>query len=419
MNSYCLRQSGGNDPYCTKINEIFGSGNSPGELKSKCLSLYNARIASLTGEGEEDCLKGLPSRDMYNKLKSEKCDNSDITIFFSRKKPKLESYFSLMTIEDYLDLIVNAYCYSTIGSSEKTVDAQRCTALYHFIGSLLPNHSNTNGFSQQMNKIYSELNMNYSPKNCSLDDGGCFNDSKIPFPERKTIFDYWQDYSQLQSLIKDSEQSSCGQKYREYLDAADSAYQSINGTCTSTNTGTPPTPNDIFCTEFNSKFNTTARSDSGSGSIKKPSELISELEPKLQLQQQQQQQQQPQPPQLPFPAGGPPARRGGDASSVVPGAVSGGLAAIGLPAVLFFLYKYTNLFSGIGGTLFSGKSRRGKRSVRQNLSTSFSDDSRTEYSTEASTIGDLTDASIIYDRQHNERINNRTPGNRNVAYQRM
>ncbi|ANQ10456.1 KIR protein [Plasmodium coatneyi] len=267
MNQYCATNT--KDQFCTKIKDVLeGDGKSPEQLKRQCSSLYDERIPP--GNEGEQCLKELPSRDMYNEFKKANCYDQN-KIYFSLKKPKLEAYFITAGIEDYLNQIVEAWCSLTIGYSGRTVDTKRCSFLYHFIGSLLPKNSDIGQrFSAHMEKIYDDLSINGSPKNCSIDYYS--NGTNIPFPHRKTIFDYWHNYEKLKTLIGTSGQSECGQKYKIYLDAADSAYNDIRGRCDSTT----PTK-DVFCTEFNKKFTT----GSGRTSIPAPSVLLAEVQQKL------------------------------------------------------------------------------------------------------------------------------------------
>ncbi|ANQ07505.1 Uncharacterized protein PCOAH_00016250 [Plasmodium coatneyi] len=135
---------------------------------------------------------------------------------------------------------------------------------------------------------------------------------------------------------------------------------------------------------------------------------------------------------------------GGDGSGALPGAVSGGLAAVGLPTIMFLLYKvivsqhlkyinnYTSLFSGIKSSF--GKSRRRRSAIGHELN-AFSEDNSTTfgstvYSTEVSSsnltavessIADSTDVSTVYGGPATRRRNNRRGGEnrRNIPYQRM
>ncbi|ANQ05774.1 KIR protein [Plasmodium coatneyi] len=153
----------------------------------------------------------------------------------------------------------------------------RCNFLYYWIGDLLfKNVTDPDIVPNTLNSICKYIKSTYLKEK---DKVICETIDKNKFNRRKLIFDYWQDYNAIKSLLQSSK-SECEPKYRDYLNGIVNAYNTLNTNCTN-----PANKNNPYCEEFN---------------------------------------------------------------------IPSILGVVGLPTMVFLLYKYTSIFSDLRNTLFGG-----------------------------------------------------------------
>ncbi|GAB69563.1 hypothetical protein PCYB_003120 [Plasmodium cynomolgi strain B] len=177
---------------------------------------------------------------MYSKLQENNCYSEHIYLFRIQKNTLKHN----TKIQEYVDKIIEAWCYITMVKYQRELDAKRCSFLYYYVGSLLPDNLNFIIFSNYMNMIYNTLENQVRTYNCQM-DYPITTDSNI-FHQRKKIFDYFYDYNDLQKLISNSG-NECSKKYGGYLKEVEEAYSSVRNNCISN-------MEYDYCKEFENKY---------------------------------------------------------------------------------------------------------------------------------------------------------------------
>ncbi|ANQ10751.1 KIR protein [Plasmodium coatneyi] len=241
-------------------------------------------------------------------------------------------------------------------------DEKYCHFFYYWVGQMLNSSNRDESFSLYVNLIYNQLegvNVNgVKCPNITTTD----NVTWSLFQKRKTVFDYYHDYDTIQQqlLQQDGDGNWCESTHVDYLKAISLVYNDVLTSCANDN-------NDPCCV----KYNREVKSAAGDGNDDKYELLLKQSCAAAATEKESEQ----------FTT-----LQGTDSTTATIPIVSSVLGIMSLPTIVFFLYKYTNLFSGLHGTL-SPTSRRKKRegSFRHELNTLTEHDSLTEYSTDYST----------------------------------
>ncbi|ANQ10920.1 KIR protein [Plasmodium coatneyi] len=329
------------------------------------------------GVTAEECLDQLPSSVIYKELGSAKDSSTDAPSLWEAGGLLL----SLLE-DDKVDYVVRAWYLAARKKGEGGDDVEYkkyCNFFYYWIGDMLHSSKKSDSFSMNMGLAYSALNMLGVPNACQeINTTNKVNWSL--FQNRKTVFDYYHDYQTIYNNLPpaDGDKNWCETKYKDYLNKVSSVYDAATKDCTTTaatNNNTDP-----CCIKYNeekSGGNDTKYKDllekGCDGAVTKavPEQLIT-LER----------------------TDSPTTTASTIASSIA--AVGGGLAAI----TSFFLYKYTNLFSGLRGTVSPKRSNRKRRSTNSNFDDTSNDDDTSTY--ESTNYNDLQ--RVLNARYHREYI---------------
>ncbi|CAA9988630.1 KIR protein [Plasmodium knowlesi strain H] len=315
---------------------------------------------------------------------------------------------------------------------------------YFWLGDQIRGKLNGNNFSNVMGAMYKVLTKDECRSKCKNIYPGIREEL---FQEAKKLFEYYFDYNYLNTQKGSNKKSICGRMMAK-LEEAKSAFRDISSLCNNAasdrycrifwgeSVGKEPykEPEPLTCPEGEAE---SLGPESRPGPDGRLNSDIDISGPKVDI-------------DVPdVNIEGPDAKLKGSGAEVlwpdvkeaadgksgsIVGSVSGGLVSVALPAIGFYLYKYTDVFDGIKKSLFGGLNNRnrGRRSTirHQHFDDTFTgNDSSTlggDGSTtlgggggESSTLGgSSTDISTIYDdgrRQPTGRTrtgtNNRRPGN--------
>ncbi|ANQ07208.1 Uncharacterized protein PCOAH_00012860 [Plasmodium coatneyi] len=335
---------------------------------------------------------------------------------------KLSAYSE---VKGYADTIASAcYFLSKVGNNNPT-DNTPCYFFYYWLGKILFDKLTGSQVPDLMNIIYTAWKRSNLGISCIIKN--IHDTDKSVFEQNKKKFDLSQDYHPKQDQLKN------------YYELCDSGYKQIAGR------GTAPTvPNNVqqqcksdnggsYCKKFRTKYSSSCNLGDSSKLtctiVEKPQIETHMKNQNLQEGAESHNDGTPQhrdseveiPPSTPT------------ATIAVPSAIA--TLGIGIPTVLFFLYKYDLLPSGIINMFFgnnsSNRNRRGKR-----RSTGRNFDRLTEYTTEGSstiegssttdysTASELDVQSTRAGTTNTTNNNNTPPGhhhrkNKNIRYQRM
>ncbi|ANQ07140.1 Variable surface protein Vir7-like protein [Plasmodium coatneyi] len=214
-------------------------------------------VQETTGTLTKEDLAKLPSyKEFYSKF-NDGCGGCDRESWVQGLKENFDGQHT--SISKHTDKIKNTWCcVSKMDKSGQPLYGQRCNFLYYWIGDFLfRNVEDATMVPVTLSLICRNIKTTYLSERHGLI---CETTEKELFNNRKLIFDYWQDYKTIQSLMKSSD-SNCNATYGSYLQSIVAAYNSVNANCTD-----PANSKGPYCTKFQEMFN--------GGGIPKPSELI-------------------------------------------------------------------------------------------------------------------------------------------------
>ncbi|ANQ09072.1 KIR protein [Plasmodium coatneyi] len=225
------------------------------------------------------CLDDLPSGKVYKELRENADSNSCRCTGAIRSE--LQHFTSM---DKYKDRFVRACCYAlTMGNTEELSYKKHCGFLYYWIGDII---------RKELTEIehftfYNAITLVHGAlRKLNFKDACTYvypTISKDIFSNMRIIYDYSQDYKDIETYIERSV-NTCLRTYKKYVEGAAGACTAMNGACAARNT-----LGKEYCTLFQQVCRNN--NNSGSGKIPTPSALLAQLEQKL-LEQQQQQQNQ-------------------------------------------------------------------------------------------------------------------------------
>ncbi|ANQ11125.1 Kir protein [Plasmodium coatneyi] len=357
----------------------------------------------------EEHFKKLPSKILYQKFEDNSrqvhCDSSDVAGVTAALQSTLSGKGVEFSDTD-VKKIFHAWCYVT-GTVKK-----KCASLYQdrfkffylwFGEMIFKKKERIYSFDELMDEIKDGLNKmgGEGGDKCGPLCKGDVND-KTTFNRRKLAYEYYTIYKHIKEHWNEH-QYKCDKAYSTYLKETYEAWDAVRQQCSGKK-------DKGYCDEFNENY----KEHNG----QELSKLECTVEHRIDTARTKTHEG--------FPVeGGGPATIGPIVSSAL--GIGGGLASIAL-----LLYKYDLLPPGIKNTFFGGRSRnsnkrRNRRSTNSNFSTFTENDSTTQYSTEASTLGSMEeDNSTIYNGKRPPRggnnNNNRRRGHengKNISYQNM
>ncbi|ANQ07512.1 KIR protein [Plasmodium coatneyi] len=395
--SHCETQS---DKYCDKFKEeyIHKEKCKNTELpKLECTTPLQEEVdeeeledpSSGLGVTKQDCnLENLlPSTKYYEKYKGgmTSCNGS------SQWPDRMEHLpVGERDIEDYAEQAAKAVCCVFKQVGEEKESDEYCPYLYYWIGDIVSTWVNDNLFPGVMKHIYEKVKA-YST------DFPCTNvyeniDSE-QFNRMKSVYDYYKDYDTINQQLQSG--NSCKDDIDDHLGDICGAYKYMEEACKNGQKSSQQ-----CCQDFRTWFKDPQYKELlGKGCTMS---VASEVEA------------------LSATDGGITSPSGSTniALTIIPTAV----AAIGLPSIVFLLYKYDLLPSGIKNTLSFGKnsssSRRNRRSTSRNEFDTLT--SMDDSTTDTSTIYDGTDSNTEYSAPFStahSRTRNNNRQHKNIGYQ--
>ncbi|CAA9986903.1 KIR protein [Plasmodium knowlesi strain H] len=313
---------------------------------------------------------------------------------------------------DCTDKVASAWYYMTdvMDKTHNRYYKDRCEYFYYWLGDLVSSKLKINGgttsFSKAMNELYAALQKLPGSKGACPAINTSDNVDSALFNSRKKIFDFHRHYENIKEMLGRSG-NQCNNTFGTYVDHTKSAYTAVEGDSGGSsneywNEFWKRHKGDIIgeITNLTCQPASPKKPSAGDdfdlgdavvdgGNVELPKADIDVSGPKVDIDVPDV--------NIEGPEGklkGPKVKgdvdvslpkveeaADGNSGSIV-GSVSGGLATVGLPAVGFFLYKYTDVFDGIKKFLFGGLSNntggrnrgRGRRStLRSDLNTTYSD----------------------------------------------
>ncbi|CAA9991295.1 KIR protein [Plasmodium knowlesi strain H] len=387
-------------------------------------------------------LSTLPSRKDYYKLFDEgmsKCNGEDWS-WPNQIKAVLEDDDK---IKDHAVQISKALChvYGEKGKDNQTrkLTEEYCDFFYFWVGKMFWSSTNKQTFKEIMEKIKVAVGRSETEHGCSF---------RFPIKGRnyffhsKILFDYYENKDDMKTRLQqigEDVASKCDDPYYKYFLQAHEAYNYMNQKCPSAD---KKSTNNEWCAKFKEIYGdcTNGGEDDGKSHCKVA---------RTPLPSSEQCNSHSKPDTLDTTS----SSTANDTNSVTPGVVAGStLATVGLPAIGFFLYKYTSLFDGIKKSLFGGSNNtggrsRGRRSTigRQHFDDTSTDNDSSTMGDGSSTLGDdgsttlggggesstlsgsSTDISTIYEDGDGGRRRSSPPSrkpyntqeNRNIRYQNI
>ncbi|ANQ05957.1 KIR protein [Plasmodium coatneyi] len=414
-------------------------------------------------------------------------------------RSKLNDYTGL---KDQERCITKAYCYACSMKKKQPSDHGKthlegasCRFFYYWMGNKYPRPLDEEVFSDLMDDIYRTLGALFHNEECVFQYRFV---NKTTFEPMKKIYEHYHDCNYVKQYLEQHLQERDQQPDAEWADYVDKVTKACTAVEAQCNGGT--TNNESYCDEYNSTYKAYCDGVSQTSltcSKVKEREPGSDAEAPAEQESKQAMVGAPGPHtatplvsdglqssdgtdslqgslegspisvKLPhmetllgdggqLPISRPGSREGGGSQpshtttstdgsgaavggGVVPGVSCAGLALVGLPTIMFLLYKYTSAFSSIkdffrgggGGNSTNNRNgrgsnsnsrNRGKRSIKHEVDTLT--DTSTGRSTIDSTAGgdDLSDDSSLYTAAPSVRANNnrRQRHNRNnISYGRM
>ncbi|ANQ10417.1 KIR protein [Plasmodium coatneyi] len=307
-----------------------------------------------------------------------------------------------IAVDNNAERIVDAWCYTYGIMNGNSSNNEYCDALYYWIGHTVSNGSwDVRDLRELIKDLYQEFKGWKPIAGCNSWDTNISDDL---FNERKQVFDYLQQCNIIKAQLQQSKEAlssnkaKCEQSYYNHLEEVIKKLTAEETKCKQEQGGSVTDP---YCKSFLAMCQQCAPQEL--------SKLKCEV-PKTE-ETEHQTQTQPQTEDITALAGS----TSSTADPTIPAAVSGGLATIGIPAIAFFLYKYTSVFDSvrdlfIGGSSGSSRSsgNRTKRSIEHHFDTLTEDSSTTLYTTtDNSTIDDDSMTEYCAPQSERRRSNNR------------
>ncbi|ANQ08965.1 KIR-like protein [Plasmodium coatneyi] len=247
-------------------------------------------------------------------------------------------------------------------------DSASCRLFYYWFGHNYWSHLKGTKLSSLLEKIYTKLEETSScnsEKKCDfkyndLEDQAIFKDMKI-------IFEYYNDYKQVQSELSKSG-TTCAEKWSNYWETISSACEKMNDKCKEDGGADKEKQ---YCNDFNNTY--AVHCDTAN--------LHQEMEVLIKKMQREADEAQ---------ITATKAKDEAVRSAFTTSSLSSIFGTLGMTVAPFILYKYKPWYSWFGNHSGNGGGRRSTRkkgSTGQNFDVS-AEDTFTEYSTDNSTIGD-------------------------------
>ncbi|CAA9989471.1 KIR protein [Plasmodium knowlesi strain H] len=396
-----------------------------------------------SGPTKQQCLARLPSEQVYNRLSGK----LNCTVRISGKGNYtniLEGGLqeALREREKNVDTsskILGAWCFVHKGLTKNVPSHEdRCGFFYYWLGDQLKTESDKDGqFESLMQSVYNTFGKFRFNDQCT----NPYPKTNVDiFTKGKELFDYYYNYTSLQKRGPNNRKCPCKGEYDKHQKAVLETYRGVSTNCPG---GWITTS---YCTEFmagkTSQWNPRPLLDQskctaeGSAESLGPESRPGPDGPKVDIEGPD---VDGEVPEMSINLEGDQNDGSSPSSTVV---IPSALAAVGLPTLAFFLYKYTDVFDGIKKSLFGGLNNTGRRNRRRGRSTvgrQHFDDTFTQ--NDSSTLGDdgsttlggrgggsstlggsSTNVSTIYDDEPPRRsigrggreragTNNRRPGN--------
>ncbi|ANQ08217.1 Variable surface protein Vir7-like protein, partial [Plasmodium coatneyi] len=298
--------------------------------------------------------------------------------------------------DSYTSDITNACCVAGTMDQRDPYYIGRYHFLLYWIVEELLKELQDSRFITVMKKICEELQRLNTENEIKII---CSDISESILKQRKKIYEYFWDYKEIKQQLESGAQY-CDSEYCNYLSDILSTYSTVNDTCPESGDNSSE-----YCTQFRKMFIGYDHSTMQNLKSKLVTQTKTTVDAHISSDLSSQQDIQPM--------------EWRNSSSPTATTISSALVpTIGIPAIAFFLYKYTNLFSGIRNTFRGSNNRsrsgRSKRFTERNLDASITTES-TFGSTDTSTHYS-TDNSTIYDRPLKGRANNTRQRQKNISY---
>eukprot|EP00366_Plasmodium_knowlesi_P001380 XP_002258877.1 KIR protein [Plasmodium knowlesi strain H] len=426
-----------NDKWCKEFTEEYRTYFDADQPKLTCKAECEPEPPT-----REQLLSNLPSNLAYDNFNNNWRIYSADQYVGSIKKTLRTTLQRYPDTSKCLDEIVGAWHYATniMPPRGNPSYAERCDYFYYWLGSKVSDRlKGSSEFAEVMNEIYGKLREIPGTNECGTVTTAV---DAVSLIQRKRMFDYYHDYSSLRNMLPNSE-PQCNDTFGSYLQGISDAYTAVEGD----SRRSPDAYWDKFWGQHKGVISAEIRNLTCTVSPKKPSagddfdlgDAVvdggnegpdAELKgPKVKGDVDV---------SLPKVEGG---DGNGDGSGGVGGMVGGTLATVGLPAIGFYLYKYTDVFDGIKKSLFGGSNNtvgrnrnRGRRSTirHQHFDDTFTENGSSTLGDDGSTTlgggggggsstlgGSSTDISTIYNeptrrptgRRERAGTNNRRQGN--------
>ncbi|CAA9987101.1 KIR protein [Plasmodium knowlesi strain H] len=327
-------------------------------------------------------------------------------------------------IGENAEKIAKGLCYVQKMGDPPSENNKYCDFYYFWVGSILRSKFKDNSFFKKiMNKIKEDVEAK----------GGTDHKCYFKFPmKRKSYFynsklllDYYKDKDDMKSHLEkngDGVVAKCSDPYYKYFLHAHKAYNYMKSKC---GNGDKQSINNEWCAKFKEIYGDCSNGGEDDGkshcevAVDSLKSCIEDSKPETMDTTS--------------------SSTANNTGSVTTGVVAGStLATVGLPAIGFFLYKYTDVFDGIKKSIFGGLNNTGGRNRNRGRSSTIRHTDHHFDGFDSSTIGDdgsttlggggggsstlggsSTDVSTIYNEPPRRPIgrgeragtNNRRPGN--------
>ncbi|ANQ08843.1 Variable surface protein Vir7-like protein [Plasmodium coatneyi] len=267
--------------------------------------------------------------------------------------------------ETTVNKIMRVFCYMYGMSRDEDEGGKWCKATYYWIGEMLSEKLEDFKFQVTMTKCYNEMKKGKAQHGCEFIYS--YPNTKV-FQALKKVFDFKKDEDTLRKQLQGGgETKMCTPGYRKHLEDIEEAYEILKSEC-----------EDLTMREWYKPFTTEYGGYQNKGKLNLTCTKVDDQSPGS---------SGPGSTGTWKPGSSGPGTIGSEdgGSGVVPAAVSGGLAAVGLPALAYFFYKYKShpfLFFLKGNNSSSGGSRRKRSAIRREFNKFDDDDdytSTTEY----------------------------------------